>query len=68
MSLTLNMSELLSLIHTNGPARLKSNLARAFADEVAEAASRGFLTSLLDGEPSQSWRLTPQGLAALQWS
>ncbi|MGZ2448513.1 hypothetical protein ACVIRO_001267 [Rhizobium ruizarguesonis] len=68
MPLALHMDELLRSLHIEGPARLKSNLARAFAFEVAEAASRGFITSLIDGEASQSWRLTPQGLAALQWS
>ena len=59
------LTELLQHLHAYGPFTTKSAAARAFADEIAEAASRGFVTSLLNDEASRSWRLTPRGLAVL---
>lgn len=46
----------------------KSDLARAYADEIAEAASRGFLTTSV--VPNRDihgrlWKVTPCGLAHL---
>lgn len=46
----------------------KSDLARAYADEIAEASSRGFLTTAV--VPGRSihgrlWKVTPTGLAYL---
>ena len=50
----------------HGPAMTKSQLARTYADQIAECASRGWLTVILpDGEVGRSWRLTPTGLAYL---
>jgi hypothetical protein len=48
----------------------KSDDARAYADEIAEGASRGFLTTLIVyGTPSplygRLWKLTPEGLLFL---
>lgn len=46
----------------------KSDLARAYADEIAEAASRGFLTtSVVPGRDihGRLWKLTPGGLQYL---
>jgi hypothetical protein len=46
----------------------KSDLARAYADEIAEATSRGFLTTVI--VPGQRyhgrlWKITPGGLSFL---
>jgi hypothetical protein len=46
----------------------KSDLARAYADEIAEGASRGFLTtSVVPGRPihGRLWKVTPSGLQHL---
>lgn len=46
----------------------KSDRARAYADAFAEAASRGFITTLnLPGHPEHgsTWRLAPGGLLHL---
>lgn len=46
----------------------KSDRARAYADTVAEAASRGFITTLnVPGHPEHGcvWRLAPGGLLHL---
>lgn len=56
----------MTALYEIGPAMTKGNLAREYADAVAEAASRGWITTLLDGEATRCWRLTPQGLAVLQ--
>lgn len=43
--------------------RTKGNLARAYADELAAAASRGFLTTETPrGIYGRKWRITPAGL------
>jgi hypothetical protein len=46
----------------------KSDEARAFADEIAEAASRGFISTIVRPEGGlygRLWKLTPQGLVYL---
>lgn len=46
----------------------KSDEARAYADEIAEAASRGFITTLVTPGGSlhgRLWKLTPEGLQFL---
>lgn len=46
----------------------KSDLARAYADEIAEGSSRGFLTTtIVAGRPihGRLWKVTPSGLAYL---
>lgn len=46
----------------------KSDLARAYADEIAEAASRGFVTTaVVPGRPihGRLWKVTPTGLTYL---
>jgi hypothetical protein len=60
-----DVHEALSLIHIDGPLKTKANGSRIYADAIAEAASRGFITTLLDDEATRYWRLTPKGLAVL---
>lgn len=46
----------------------KSDLARAYADEIAEASSRRFLTTaIVPGRPihGRLWKITPEGLSHL---
>lgn len=46
----------------------KSDEARTYADEIAEAASRGFITTAIAPRGSlygRIWKLTPQGLSFL---
>lgn len=46
----------------------KSDLAREFTDEIAEAASRGFITTSVSPKGSvygRLWKLTPSGLQHL---
>lgn len=46
----------------------KADLARAYADEIAEAASRGFITTaVVPGRPihGRLWKVTPTGLQHL---
>lgn len=46
----------------------KSDYAREYADEIAEAASRGFLTTaVVPGRAihGRLWKVTPQGLSHL---
>jgi hypothetical protein len=64
MPLTDDLLDLLDALNRHGPVMTKSNIARTYADAVAEAASRGFITTLIDDEATREWRLTPRGLAA----
>lgn len=63
---------LLQLVWTS-PITTKSDLAREYADEIAEAASRGFLTTrVVYGSPravwGRRWKVTAEGLTFLRMS
>ncbi|MTD92893.1 hypothetical protein GIW81_00935 [Hyphomicrobium sp. xq] len=48
------------------PYSTKSDFARAYADEIAEAACRGYLTvRASDGEWGRVWRITPLGVTLI---
>lgn len=47
------------------PKALQSDFARANAFYIAEAASRGHITSIVFGEPTNIWYVTPRGLVFL---
>lgn len=51
----------------DSPTKTKSNLSKTKADEVAIAASEGFITVRQGDSHSRSWRITPRGLSLL-WS
>lgn len=55
----------LSLIWRYGVTRTKSDISRVFATEIAEAASRGWLTTEMPFDPHRygaNWRLTSAGI------
>ncbi len=64
--LATDVRDLLRNLHLHGPVLTKSDTARVYADAVAEAASRGFITTIFEDAATRTWRLTPQGLAVLQ--
>jgi hypothetical protein len=48
------------------PFSTKSDFARAYADEIAEAACRGLITTRTEaGEWGRYWRITPAGAAII---
>lgn len=53
----------------SGQITTKSDLARHYADEVAEAASRGWITTEIvrpmESDYGRQWRITSQGVTAL---
>lgn len=56
---------MLSTIWRHGVTRTKSDLSRHYATEIAEAASRGWLTSEMPFDVNRygvHWRLTPAGI------
>ncbi len=66
-----NLLCLLQRVWTSGYTT-KSDFARDWADEIAEAASRGHLTTLVAFQPNtrtciygRLWKVTPSGLAFL---
>lgn len=61
----MDISQVLEAAH-ECPFKTKSNFAREYANEIAAAASEGFLTTkFADGSFTRSWRLTPLGLSVL---
>lgn len=64
---TLELCQVLSRLWTYSMTT-KSDEARLYADEIAEAASRGFITTAVAPHGSlygRLWKLTPQGLLFL---
>lgn len=65
---TIKMNELLFVIHTIRlhPRYLQSDFCRYNAFAVAEAASRGYISSVCHGEAYNRWFVTKKGLELLQ--
>lgn len=64
---TLELCQVLSRLWTYS-VTTKSDEARLYADEIAEAASRGFITTAVAPHGSlygRLWKLTPSGLSFL---
>lgn len=53
----------------SGQITTKSDLSRHYADEIAEAASRGWITTEIlrprDNDYGRQWRMTAAGITAL---
>ena len=47
------------------PKRFQSDFCRYHAFSVAEASSRGHISSLIGGQAQQLWRVTTEGIAFL---
>lgn len=66
-ALQLDAVEIVRIAYLDGGFTTKSDVARAYATEVALAASLGLITTVLPGETAftNKWRVTPKGLALL---
>lgn len=67
MSIEPDMREVLALARV-GSMTVKSDAARRLAESLAEAASRGWVSTQIGREAfGRLWLLTPAGAAVYQW-